>query len=155
MKASPKSMSSAKATTRHAIRAIMGDVNSETQMVGLVNCVIGSDVEHFYSPIVCSCSLTYQRRCYFIPKLVPILSTKAMSICTNNQSLLKAIQSGSADTTHLKRMHNKRAGKTTLLRIPGDHGNADNEEADACAKQAAAITEQSPSPQPRHSSAEL
>ncbi len=39
------------------------------------------------------------------------------------------------------RMLNKLAGKTTLPWIPGLHGIADNEEADACAKQAAAITD--------------
>ncbi len=38
-------------------------------------------------------------------------------------------------------MLNKRAGKTTLLWIPGHHGIAGNEEADACAKQAAGITD--------------
>ncbi len=37
-------------------------------------------------------------------------------------------------------MSNKRAGKTTLFCIPGHHGVVGNEEADACAKQAAAIT---------------
>ncbi len=45
------------------------------------------------------------------------------TICTDSQSLL-----------------NKRAGETTLLWIPGHHGIAGNEEADVCAKQAAAIT---------------
>ncbi len=35
----------------------------------------------------------------------------------------------------------KRAGKTTLLWIPGHHGIAGIEKADACAKQAAAITD--------------
>ncbi len=59
-------------------------------------------------------------------------------------SLLKAIQSGSADTADLRRMLNKRGGKTTLLWIPGHHGITGNELTDACAKQAAAITDQSP-----------
>ncbi len=57
MKASTKTMSSAKATTRHAIRAITGDVNTEKEMVGLVNSAIGSDVEQFISTIACSCTL--------------------------------------------------------------------------------------------------
>ncbi len=87
------------------------------------------------------------------------MQTNAAAVCTDSQSLLKAIQSGSADTTDLRRMLNKRAGKTTLVWIPGHHGIAGNEEADACAKQAAAITDgapdQSPMPQPAHSSAEL
>ncbi len=48
MKASTKNMNSAKATTRHAIRAITGDVNSEK---GKVSGAIGSHVEQFYSPI--------------------------------------------------------------------------------------------------------
>ncbi len=59
-------------------------------------------------------------------------SHAAATICTGSQSLLKAIQSGFADTTDLRRMLNKRARKATLLWIPGHHGIADNEEADAC-----------------------
>ncbi len=60
-------------------------------------------------------------------------------ICTDSQSLLKALQSGSADTADLRRMLNKRAGKTTLLWIPDHHGVGGNEEAGACAKQTATI----------------
>ncbi len=71
----------------------------------------------------------------------PLPSHAAAAICTDSQSLLKAIQSRFADTTDLRRMLNKRAGKTTLLWIPGRQGFAGNEEADACAKQAAAITD--------------
>ncbi len=67
-------------------------------------------------------------------------SQAAAAICTDSQSRLNAIQSGSEDTADLRRMLNKRAGKTTLLWIPGHHGIAGNEEVDACAKQAAAIT---------------
>ncbi len=66
--------------------------------------------------------------------------------CTDSQSFLKAIQSGSADTTDLRRMLNKRAGKTTLLWIPGHHGIAGNKEADACGKHVAAIIDGAPRP---------
>ncbi len=41
----------------------------------------------------------------------------------------------------LRRLLNKRASKTTLLWIPGQHGIAGNEQADACTKQAAAIND--------------
>ncbi len=73
MKASTKIMGSAKATTRHAIRAIMGDVNSETEMVGLVISVIGSHVEQFNSPIACSCTLTSQTALLLYPVLKSIV----------------------------------------------------------------------------------
>ncbi len=43
------------------------------------------------------------------------------AICTDSQSLLKAIQSRSTDTTDLRRMLNKRAGKTTLADPPPCH----------------------------------
>ncbi len=52
----------------------------------------------------------------------------------------------SVDTAGLRRMLNKRAGKTTLLWIPGHHEIAGNEEADACAKQAVSITDGAPRP---------
>ncbi len=71
-------------------------------------------------------------------------SHAAAAICTDSQSLLKAIQSGSADTADLRSMLNKRTGKTTLLWIPGHNEIAGNEEADACAKQAAATTDRTP-----------
>ncbi len=73
-------------------------------------------------------------------------SLAAEAIRTESQSLLKAIQSGSADTTDLRRMLSKRAGKTSLLWIPGHHRITGNEEADACAKQAAAVTDGAPRP---------
>ncbi len=54
-------------------------------------------------------------------------SHAAPAICTDSQSLLKAIQSSLADTADLGRMLNKRADKTTLLCIPGHHGITGNE----------------------------
>ncbi len=45
-------------------------------------------------------------------------------------------------------MLNKRVAKTALLWMPGHHGITGNEEADACAKQAAAITDAAPQPIP-------
>ncbi len=59
---------------------------------------------------------------------------------TDSQSLLKAIQSGSADTPDLRRMLDQRIGMTAMLRIPGHHGITVNEEAGACAMQAAAVS---------------
>ncbi len=47
------------------------------------------------------------------------------AICTDNQSLPKAIRSGFADTADLRSMLNKQADKTTLLWIPGHHGVAE------------------------------
>ncbi len=73
-------------------------------------------------------------------------SPAAATIRTDSQSFLKAIQSGSADTADLRCMLSKRAGNTTLLWIPGHHRIAVNEEADACAKQAAAITDDASRP---------
>ncbi len=73
-------------------------------------------------------------------------SHTAAAICTDSQSFLKAIQSCSADTADLRRMLNKPVGKTILLWISGHHGIAGNEEADVCAKQAAAITDGVPRP---------
>ncbi len=42
-------------------------------------------------------------------------SHAAAAICTDSQSFLKGLQSGSADTADLRSMHNKRAGNTTIL----------------------------------------
>ncbi len=67
-----------------------------------------------------------------------------MAICTDSKSLLKTIQSDSVDTADLRRMLNKRAGKTTLLWTPDHHGIAGNEEAGACAKQTATMIDVAP-----------
>ncbi len=92
MKASTKIMSSAKATTRHAVKAIIGDVNPETELTGLVNGAIGSHVAQLNSPIACSCTLTNQRRCFFIPRLIPILSTTAMFRSLHKIGLIRKMQ---------------------------------------------------------------
>ncbi len=73
-------------------------------------------------------------------------SHAAVAIRTDSQSFLKAIQSGSADTADLRCMLSKRAGKTTLFWIPGHYRITGNEEADACAKRAAAVTYGAPRP---------
>ncbi len=73
-------------------------------------------------------------------------SHAVVAICTDSQSLFNNIQSGSADTADLRCMLNKRAGKTTLLWIPGHQWNAGNEETDACAKQAVATIDGTPRP---------
>ncbi len=73
-------------------------------------------------------------------------SHEAAVVCTDSQSLLNVIQSDSDDTSDIRRMLVKRAGKITLLWTPSHHGIAGNEEMDACAKQAVAIIEGTPRP---------
>ncbi len=75
-----------------------------------------------------------------------LASHTAAAICTDNQSLPKAIQSESADTVDLRRILYKRVGKPYPLWIPVCNRIAGYEEADACAKQAAAITDAAPRP---------
>ncbi len=64
---------------------------------------------------------------------------KAVVICIDSHSLLKTIQSGSADTSDLRRMLCQRAGNTTLHLILGHHRVADNDVADAFANQVTAV----------------
>ncbi len=63
--------------------------------------------------------------------LLPSYETAAK--CTDSQSFLKVIQSGSTDTSDLRRMLEKRADTTTLLWIPVYQWIASNEEVNACA----------------------
>ncbi len=48
-------------------------------------------------------------------------SHAAAAICTDSQSLLKAIQSGSTDTADLRRMLNKRVGKRLYIQALKDY----------------------------------
>ncbi len=73
-------------------------------------------------------------------------SHEAVAKCTDSHSLLKAIQSDFGGTSDLRRMLDKQAGKTTLLRMPGHCGVAGNEEADAFARQTVALTDGAPRP---------
>ncbi len=70
----------------------------------------------------------------------------AQAICIDRQSPLKAMQSGSVDTSDLRRMLNKQVSKTTLLWIPSHQEIAGNEEAGTCAKQAVATNHRTPRP---------
>ncbi len=73
-------------------------------------------------------------------------SREAAAIRTDSLSLLKAIQSDSADTSALKCMFDKRAGKTILLSIQDQNGIARTEKVNAWAKQSIAITSVVPWP---------
>ncbi len=83
-------------------------------------------------------------------------SHTAAAICTDTQSLLKVIQSGTADTADQRRILSKQAGKTTLLWIPGHDGIAGNRRPVLSKRQLllTARPDQSPSLQPVLSSAE-
>ncbi len=69
---------------------------------------------------------------------------EAAAICIDNKSPSKAIQSGSAVNSDLRRMFDKQGGMATHLQIPGDQGIAHDGEECACAKQVAAIIDGAP-----------
>ncbi len=73
-------------------------------------------------------------------------SHEAVAICIDSQSLLKAMRSGTAGTSGLRRMLDKRAGNTTLLWILGYHVFFVNVERGACANKAAEISDRAPRP---------
>ncbi len=67
----------------------------------------------------------------------------SLTICTDSQSLLKAIERRSPVTHHLRSLLIARPGPTNLLWIPGHKGIPGNELADTAAK-AAALTNSDP-----------
>ncbi len=74
-------------------------------------------------------------------------SHAAAVICTDSQSFIKAIHSGSADTVDLRRMLNKRAGLLAMRRRMPELSKRQ--------PLPTVLPDQSPTPQPVHSSAEL
>ncbi len=68
----------------------------------------------------------------------------SLTIFTDIQSLLKAIECRSPVVHHLRSLLNARLGRTTLLWIPGHKGIPGNELADTEAKTAASTTSDPP-----------
>ncbi len=69
----------------------------------------------------------------------------SLTICTDSQSLLKAVERRSPVIHHLRSL-NARPGPTSLLWIPGNKGIPGNELADTAAKAAALTTSDPPRP---------
>ncbi len=70
----------------------------------------------------------------------------SLTICTDSQSLLKAIERPSPVTHHLRSLLNARPGPTSFLWIPGHKGITGNGLADTAAKAAALTTSDPPRP---------
>ncbi len=69
-----------------------------------------------------------------------------MSICSDSQSLLKAIQSGAHETQSIRQRLDFREGPTTLTWVPGHKGIPGNEAGEEMAKAAATATDTPPRP---------
>ncbi len=68
----------------------------------------------------------------------------SLTIFTDIQSLLKAIECRSSKVHHLGSLLNARLGRTTLLRVPGHNGIPGNELADTEVKTAVTTTSDTP-----------
>ncbi len=73
---------------------------------------------------------------------------QSLTICTNSQSPLKAIDCRSPATHHLGSLLNARPSPTTLLWVPDHEGTAGNELTNAEAKAAVTSTADPPRPNP-------